>query len=525
MRTARVVGLSRDGQTLIVATSDGAELGIPADDRLHAALRGDRPRLGQLEIEMDSALTPRDIQSRIRAGESLEEVAAMAGIPLERVERFAAPVIAEREYVASQAKTASVRRRGETSGHRNLRVALTERLLSRGVDIETVEWDSFRMEDGRWSVSASYRVGEAERSAIFYFDVRGRFSVAGNDEARWVLGEQTPGSEPGGRRGGAEVEDTEPTIDLSDELALVRAIQEPVRVEAPRTEPSSESDATSASVTELRAVPPTAESEETAVKDESADPSTEVLGGESDDEAEIEAEDTESELEDLERGNGNEFSQPGHFEQSSLTWDQDHEHALLEEAEAERSELETLYGMLGGDGYAEDSIRVYSGLSDASAVPETDNSGWEPAIVVDYPVEPSVIEDGESNDDEWRRRSETAGSTEVTDRLVESAAHLPTTPVASAESADEPHPRPGAVTEPESPAEQETPQSPPVPSGTALTPPSDGPAVPIQLPLDASEGEPETEAHPGAPRKSAKRKRAAVPSWDEIMFGGPKRPE
>ena len=103
MRTARLVGLSPDGKSLIVATESGEEFMIEADERLRAALRGDRPRLGQLEIEMESSLTPRDIQARIRAGETLEDVARVAGIPMDRVERFAAPVLAEREHVASMA--------------------------------------------------------------------------------------------------------------------------------------------------------------------------------------------------------------------------------------------------------------------------------------------------------------------------------------------------------------------------------------------------------------------------------------
>ena len=118
MRSARLVGLTPDGKSLIVVTESGEELIIEADERLRAAVRGDRPRLGQLEIEMQTSLTPRDIQARIRAGESLEDVADGAGIPLDRVERFAAPVLAEREHVASMAMSSSVRRRGEPSPRR-----------------------------------------------------------------------------------------------------------------------------------------------------------------------------------------------------------------------------------------------------------------------------------------------------------------------------------------------------------------------------------------------------------------------
>src|SRR5918997_1357228 len=174
MRTARLVGLSPDGKSLIVATDDGEEHTIVVDDRVRAALRGDRPRLGQSEIEMKSSLTPRDIQTRIRAGESLEDVGQLAGIPLDRLERFAAPVLAEREHIAAVAMSSSVRRKGEASGHRSLRITVTERLISRGVDSSTVSWDSYRLDDGRWAVTADYTSGTEKRHACFTYDPRSR---------------------------------------------------------------------------------------------------------------------------------------------------------------------------------------------------------------------------------------------------------------------------------------------------------------------------------------------------------------
>ncbi len=59
MRTARPLGLSPDGTSLIVVIEGGEQVAIPADERLRAALRNDRPRMGQLEIDMESALRPR----------------------------------------------------------------------------------------------------------------------------------------------------------------------------------------------------------------------------------------------------------------------------------------------------------------------------------------------------------------------------------------------------------------------------------------------------------------------------------
>ena len=136
MREARLVGLSQDGKQLILAMAEtGEEFAVPVDDRLRAALRGDRARLGQLEIQMESALRPRDIQARIRAGESPEAVAAVAQMPMERVMAFAGPVLAERDHIASLAQRASVRRRGGADAPtRNLGAWVTERLRTRQVD-------------------------------------------------------------------------------------------------------------------------------------------------------------------------------------------------------------------------------------------------------------------------------------------------------------------------------------------------------------------------------------------------------
>ena len=193
MREARLVGLSQDGEKLILAVAEtGEEFAIPVDDRLRAALRGDRARLGQLEIQMESALRPRDIQARIRAGESPEAVAAVAQMPMERVMAFAGPVLAERDHVASLAQRASVRRRGGGDAPtRNLGAWVTERLRIRQVDPASAEWDAWRRDDGRWAVRVSYFVTEDdEKIAMFAYDAPGRYAVPDDDEARWLVGEQ-----------------------------------------------------------------------------------------------------------------------------------------------------------------------------------------------------------------------------------------------------------------------------------------------------------------------------------------------
>jgi hypothetical protein len=223
MRMARPLGLTEDGASLLVATDDGEQIVVPVDERLTAALRGDRPRLGQLEIDMESQLRPREIQARVRSGETIESVALAAGVPVERVEPYAAPVLAERAHVVGMAVAGTVRRRTEAASTRGLRATVAMRLLQRGLDIDVVNWDAWKRPDGRWVVQAAYASGSAQHVATFLFDLQGRFSLADNDESRWLIEETGPahGPQPGRRR--TMNPDDEPTVDLDDELALVRA--------------------------------------------------------------------------------------------------------------------------------------------------------------------------------------------------------------------------------------------------------------------------------------------------------------
>jgi hypothetical protein len=190
MRNLRLVGLSSDGRQVVYVDDAGVEFLAPADERLRAALRGDRARLGQLEIEMDPALRPRDIQARIRAGETPDSVAALAGVPVERIMPYCVPVLAERRHVAETAGRCHVRRANADGQSRRLADVVAERLRGRGVDLETLDWDAWRRDDGKWSVRLNYQSGDSHRAAQFVFDQAGRYSLADDDEARWLTGER-----------------------------------------------------------------------------------------------------------------------------------------------------------------------------------------------------------------------------------------------------------------------------------------------------------------------------------------------
>src|SRR3712207_3118540 len=111
-----LVGVHDDGEHLLLVDGAGMRHRLKVDEALRAAVRRDRARLGQLQIEMEGRLRPRDIQARIRAGETAEQVAAAAGVPVEHVRRYEGPVLAEREFVARQAREVRVRRATGGSG-------------------------------------------------------------------------------------------------------------------------------------------------------------------------------------------------------------------------------------------------------------------------------------------------------------------------------------------------------------------------------------------------------------------------
>ncbi|WP_223770673.1 septation protein SepH [Streptomyces huiliensis] len=195
MPELRVVAVSNDGTRLVLKAADSTEYTLPIDERLRAAVRNDRARLGQIEIEVESHLRPRDIQARIRAGASAEEVAQLAGIPVERVRRFEGPVLAERAFMAERARKTPVRRPGESTGPQ-LGEAVAERLLLRGAEKDTAQWDSWRRDDGTWEVLLVYRAAGEPRAASWTYDPPRRIVSALDDEARALIGETEDTPEP-----------------------------------------------------------------------------------------------------------------------------------------------------------------------------------------------------------------------------------------------------------------------------------------------------------------------------------------
>ena len=171
MRTLRVVGITEGGGTTSVVLEDPERrerFSVPVDDRLRAAARGDLSRLGQIAIELESQLRPREIQARIRAGASVEQVASAAGVPQSKIERFAYPVLLERSRTAELAQLAHpVRADGPDA--RTLGEVVAHTFGLRGQENTGAEWDSWKGEDGKWLVALTWRAGRSDNRAHWAF--------------------------------------------------------------------------------------------------------------------------------------------------------------------------------------------------------------------------------------------------------------------------------------------------------------------------------------------------------------------
>ncbi len=184
MQELRLVAVSEDGSYAILAVPGrSGRFLLPIDERLRTVAKGQFSRLAQYEIEVENPLRPKEIQDRIRAGETADEIADAAGIPPDRVRRFEGPVLAERQYRAQEAQRATIRGRGDSGPGPRLGDIVAERLTGVGASADTAEWDSRKRPDGNWQVRLQFTVGGRTGTAEWIYDPRRRHVIPDDDQA------------------------------------------------------------------------------------------------------------------------------------------------------------------------------------------------------------------------------------------------------------------------------------------------------------------------------------------------------
>lgn len=184
MHELRLVAVSEDGTYLVLAsTGRGTRFMLPVDDRLRAAVRGQFSRLGQYEIEVENPLRPKEIQARIRSGETAEAISEISGIPIERVRWFEGPVLQEREYIAQQAQRATVRAQGDAAPGATLEDLVTKRIGAHQLETGDAVWDSWRREDRTWQIKLMFLHGGEELVAHWLYEPRHNSVTPADEEA------------------------------------------------------------------------------------------------------------------------------------------------------------------------------------------------------------------------------------------------------------------------------------------------------------------------------------------------------
>lgn len=189
MQELRFVAVSEDGSYAILGIPGrSGRFTLPIDDRLRAVARGQFARLAQYEIEVENPLRPKEIQARIRAGETVEEIADAAGVAVDRVRWFEGPVLAERTYTAQRAQGVPVRHQGGSPTGPPLGDVVAERLAELDAGHEEVQWDSRKRGDGYWQVQLVFTVDGRPHIAEWLYDPRrGHVSPADDNAARLSL--------------------------------------------------------------------------------------------------------------------------------------------------------------------------------------------------------------------------------------------------------------------------------------------------------------------------------------------------
>lgn len=178
MQDLKVIGV--ENGALLAVGDDGERFRIAVDDALQSKVR-------QVRLETSASgpkLSPREIQAHIRAGMSAEDVASVTGAPLDYVQRFEGPIIAEREHIVASAlsvpviTTAEVDPLGEGNTFGSV---IRDRLASLGVSGE--RWAGWKDSEAGWIVKLEFTADTIDHDARWSYDARKHSLAPLNSEA------------------------------------------------------------------------------------------------------------------------------------------------------------------------------------------------------------------------------------------------------------------------------------------------------------------------------------------------------
>ena len=226
MTELRLTGKSDDGSHLSLVDNQGGEFSLRISDTLRATVN--QQRLTSVpSVDASETMSVKEIQRRLRAGESMEQVAREGHLTLEKVERFSGPIMQEREYILDRARELVMRKDVHRIEMTFADVAIAK-LAPRGVDIDQISWNTWRLPDSTWHIQLSYPNRDGNGVATWNFDLARRALDASDANGAWLIDEDAPAqpvssgiihSEPTHPSRIAEILETLPIEKIAEKIA------------------------------------------------------------------------------------------------------------------------------------------------------------------------------------------------------------------------------------------------------------------------------------------------------------------
>lgn len=196
MSELRLTGKNNEGTHLTLTDNDGTEFSLRISDTLRATVN--QPRLTAVPTDADEPISVKEIQRRLRAGEAPEVIAREGNTTLDKIARFSGPIMQEREYILSQARSAALRK-DSTRLDISFLDAVVNKLVPRGVDADDLSWNTWRLPDTTWHIELHFPNRDGNGIATWNFDTSRQIISPTDNNGAWLIGEEAPARviEPG----------------------------------------------------------------------------------------------------------------------------------------------------------------------------------------------------------------------------------------------------------------------------------------------------------------------------------------
>jgi hypothetical protein len=185
-------------------------------------------------VKEEVIVSVKEVQARLRAGESAQSISADSGWSLEKIEKFSGPIFQERAYIIAQAFKHDIRKTPDELGQKNLLACTNHLLTTHNVDLELSEWNTYLKNDGEWIITLTFPNKNGTLKAQWLFEPNKGTLLAIDEESRWLSGEKDRNKATRPQYGylsASPQEQTRPTYEYPTTPPKLTAVKTEMRIE------------------------------------------------------------------------------------------------------------------------------------------------------------------------------------------------------------------------------------------------------------------------------------------------------